>query len=336
MLTDEQKREALEIADRAVLESMLEEGCSWADAIRAKIREAFAPARRAGGRERRIRRTPMEAGMMLTDEQALEMAKAAVERVCIKTGGRPVNGCALSHSDIDAELERRFAPAPAPEAEEPCTHVWAMRPGVAGSTYHCDKCGAMWQPEAEQPEPVALLEAGAAIVDYCIQGPGDALQWLRSKRAAAALTGVDLPRRYTEEDMNAERVRVQEETEAEVLARVEVPPEVVAVVEAAIEFDEDDDGLSDAPDKIAEAVDALRVAYPDGTWRQAIGGVQPEPVEVRVNPVCGKWQVRVEAQDTIFAVSSRKQRVKALREARWLASMLRELGVNATLREEGE
>lgn len=36
--------EAAEIADRAVLESMLEEGCSWADAIRAKIREAFAPA----------------------------------------------------------------------------------------------------------------------------------------------------------------------------------------------------------------------------------------------------------------------------------------------------
>jgi len=43
--------EAAEIADRAVLESMLEEGCSRADAIRAKIREAFAPARRAGGRE---------------------------------------------------------------------------------------------------------------------------------------------------------------------------------------------------------------------------------------------------------------------------------------------
>lgn len=36
--------EAAEIADRAVLESILEEGCSWADAIRAKIREAFAPA----------------------------------------------------------------------------------------------------------------------------------------------------------------------------------------------------------------------------------------------------------------------------------------------------
>ena len=43
--------EAAEIADRAVLESILEEGCSRADAIRAKIREAFAPARRAGGRE---------------------------------------------------------------------------------------------------------------------------------------------------------------------------------------------------------------------------------------------------------------------------------------------
>jgi hypothetical protein len=44
VLNEEQKKEALEIAEQALLESMMEEGHSRADAIRDKLRAAFAPS----------------------------------------------------------------------------------------------------------------------------------------------------------------------------------------------------------------------------------------------------------------------------------------------------
>lgn len=303
MLADERRytaEEATETADRAVLESILEEGCSRADAIRAKIAGAFAPA---------------------------PEAKQPETCTCGKWQRT------VSHLwDLVGE-SRAY-----------CPHEDML----AGHSYRVCTCGF------NLTDPSVLLEVARRVQD--------------------------LPRRYTEEDMNAERVRVQEETEAEVLARDGVytqeeqdaavavarveaearakrqqapaaPEAVVAVVEAAILFRPQIQwSMPDTPSRaMVDSIDALLAAYPDGTWRQALGAkpepveaealvsgeVEPEPVEVWVEQgLLSKWAVHVRAGQYGWKIPIARKWPE--HTAKLVVSMLQHLGVPATLREEGE
>jgi len=176
-------------------------------------------------------------------------------------------------------------------------------------------------PEGEQPSREVLLEVARrvqAVRSKPWTAPPGSAFW-----CAEPLNGVDLPRRYTEEDMNAERIRVQEETEAEVLARdgVYTQEEQDAAVAAARE--EERVKLQQAP------------AEPVETEALVSGEVEPEPVEVWVEPgLMSKWAVHVRAGQHGWQL--RIARKWPEHTAKLVVSMLQHLGVAATLREEGE